>query len=111
MSALHYRDVATVRHSRRVAVISVGIARVLGWEGRDLKLLEVASLVHDIGKIGVPDNILFKPGKLNQEEQELMELHYNIGVDVLQASRCHRDCQPVASPPGCRCRCGTSIAR
>jgi diguanylate cyclase (GGDEF)-like protein/putative nucleotidyltransferase with HDIG domain len=97
MSALHYRDVATVRHSRRVAMISTGIARVLGWEGRDLKLLEVASLVHDIGKIGVPDNILFKPGKLNQEEQELMELHYNIGVDVLQATQVDRDVIEIVS--------------
>jgi diguanylate cyclase (GGDEF)-like protein/putative nucleotidyltransferase with HDIG domain len=111
MSALHYHDVATVRHSRRVAVISVGIARVLGWEGRDLKLLEVASLVHDIGKIGVPDNILFKPGKLNQEEQELMELHYNIGVDVLQATQVDRDVIEIVSQSHRHLDAGVDVAR
>ena len=87
LSALHFRDVATVRHSRRTANLAVGMATYLGWEGRQLKLLEVAALLHDIGKIGVPDNILFKPGELGPDEAALMALHYNIGVDVLQACR------------------------
>src|SRR5262249_49495975 len=52
-----------------------------------LKLLEVASLLHDVGKIGVPDSILFKPGKLNPDEAELMSLHHHVAVDVLQACR------------------------
>jgi diguanylate cyclase (GGDEF)-like protein/PAS domain S-box-containing protein/putative nucleotidyltransferase with HDIG domain len=87
LSALHFRDVTTVRHSRRVALLALGIARHLGWEGRHLKVLEVAALMHDIGKIGVPDNVLFKPGALSPDEAELMSLHHNIGVDVLQACR------------------------
>ena len=87
LGALHFRDVATVRHSRRVAMLAVGMAQYLGWEGRHLKVLEVAALLHDIGKIGVPDNILFKPGALSPDEAELMSLHHNIGVDVLQACR------------------------
>ena len=87
LSALHFRDVATVRHARHAAILSVGIAEYLGWEGRDLKLLEIAALLHDIGKIGVPDNVLFKPGQLSPDEAELMALHHNIGVDVLQACR------------------------
>lgn len=87
LGALHQRDVATVRHSRRVALLAVGLAHHLGWEGRHLRVLEVAALLHDIGKIGVPDNVLYKPGKLSPEEIELMALHYNIGIDVLQACR------------------------
>ena len=91
LSALHFRDVTTVRHARRVALMAVGIAQQLGWEGRHLKLLEIAALLHDIGKIGVPDNILFKPGRLGPDEADLMSLHHNIGVDVLQACRVDKE--------------------
>ncbi|MFN0199000.1 MAG: HD domain-containing phosphohydrolase, partial [Planctomycetaceae bacterium] len=87
LTTLHYRDVATVRHSRRVALMCVAMAKFLGWEARSLKILEVAALLHDIGKIGVPDNILYKPGKLNPDEAHLMTLHYNITQTVLQACR------------------------
>ncbi len=87
LSALHFRDVSTVRHSRRTAQLTVGMAQYLSWEGRELKVLEVAALLHDIGKIGIPDNILFKPGQLSREEAALMALHHNIGIDVLQACR------------------------
>jgi diguanylate cyclase (GGDEF)-like protein/putative nucleotidyltransferase with HDIG domain/PAS domain S-box-containing protein len=91
MSALHFRDAATVRHSRRVASLSTGIAKHLGWESQQITLLEVAALLHDVGKIGVPDNILFKPGRLSPDEAELMDLHHNIGVDVLQACRVNKE--------------------
>jgi diguanylate cyclase (GGDEF)-like protein/putative nucleotidyltransferase with HDIG domain/PAS domain S-box-containing protein len=91
MSALHFRDAATVRHSRRVAMLSTGIAKHLGWESQQITLLEVAALLHDVGKIGVPDNILFKPGRLSPDEAELMDLHHNIGVDVLQACRVNKE--------------------
>ena len=84
LSALHFRDVSTVRHSRRVATLAVGVGQFLGWDGQQLKALEIAGLMHDIGKIGVPDNILFKPGKLNPDEADLMALHHKIAIDVLQ---------------------------
>ena len=87
LGGLHHRDVATVRHSRRVALVAVGLAHHLGWDGRQLRILEVASLLHDIGKIGIPDNVLYKPGKLSPDEIELMALHYGVGSDVLQACR------------------------
>ena len=89
LSALHFRDVATVRHVRRVALLAVGVGRYLSWDSPQLRILEVAALLHDIGKIGVPDSILFKPGKLGPNEAELMALHHHIGVDVLQAARVH----------------------
>ena len=87
LGALHYRDVATLRHSRRVALLAAGLAHHLGWEGRHLRVLEVAALLHDVGKIGAPDNVLYKPGKLSVEEVELMDLHHAIGLNVLQACR------------------------
>ena len=67
--------------------LAVGLAHHLGWDGRQLRILEVASLLHDIGKIGIPDNVLYKPGKLSPDEVELMALHYSVGSDVLQACR------------------------
>lgn len=91
LGALHYRDIGTLRHSRRVALLAVGLASHLGWEGRHLRVLEVAALLHDIGKIGVPDNVLYKPGKLSVEEIELMGLHHGIGLNVLQACRVDRE--------------------
>lgn len=85
ISALQFRDPSTVQHGRRVAHLALGLAQQLGWEGRHLQVLEVSALLHDIGKIGVPDNILFKPAKLSPDELELMALHHNVGLDVLQA--------------------------
>ncbi len=91
LTALHHRDENTILHSRRVAVLCVGMAKYLGWTDAQLKMLEVAALLHDIGKIGVPDHILFKPGKLSGDEAELMALHHNIAIDVLQACRVHQE--------------------
>jgi diguanylate cyclase (GGDEF)-like protein/putative nucleotidyltransferase with HDIG domain/PAS domain S-box-containing protein len=87
LSALHFRDSSTLHHVRRTANVATALARFLGWDGRHLKVLEVAALLHDMGKIGVPDNVLFKPAVLSPDESELMSLHYNIGLDVLQACR------------------------
>lgn len=87
LTTLRFRDSVTVQHSRRVSKLAVGIARHLRWEDANLRRLEVAALLHDIGKIGVPDDVLFKPGKLNQDESDLMALHHRVSVDVLQAAR------------------------
>src|SRR5690606_27545834 len=97
ISALQYRDPKTVQHCRRVGMIAAGIGRHLGWDGRELKELEVAALLHDIGKIGVPDNILLKPAKLSPDEAELMALHHNIGTDVLQACQVDRNVLEIVS--------------
>lgn len=86
LSGLHVRDLATVQHSRRVAQLATGLSQFLGWEKRHLKLIEIAGLLHDVGKIGVPDTILNKPGVLGPDESALMSLHHNICVDILQAA-------------------------
>ncbi len=87
LAALRLRDANTIQHVRRTALIATGLARFLGWDGRPLRKLEIAALLHDIGKIGVPDHVLFKPGPLNPAEQELFALQHHVGIDVLQACR------------------------
>lgn len=91
ISALVYRDETTVLHCRRVALLSVGMAKYLGWDEASIGKLEVAALLHDIGKLGIPDHILHKPGRLNPDEQEFVLLHHYIGVDLLQACRIDRE--------------------
>lgn len=97
LTALQARDESTLCHSRRVAFLAKGIATNLGWEGIHLKRLEIAALLHDIGKIGVPDHILFKPGKLTSDEIELMSAYHNIGLDVLQACRTDHEVLTILS--------------
>ena len=91
LAALRLRDAATIQHVRRSAQFATGLARFIGWEGAALRRLEIASLLHDIGKIGVPDHVLFKPGPLNPAEEELFALQHHVGIDVLQACRVHQE--------------------
>ena len=91
LSAIHYRDAGTILHSRRVALLAVGIGRRLGWDEELLRRLEIAAVLHDIGKIGVPDHILRKPARLSPDEHELVITHQLIGVDLLQACRIDRE--------------------
>jgi HD-GYP domain-containing protein (c-di-GMP phosphodiesterase class II) len=77
--ALDLRDNETEGHARRVTRYSVMIARALGVGGRELLEIERGALLHDIGKIGVPDSILLKPAKLTDEEWEIMRRHPELG--------------------------------
>jgi diguanylate cyclase (GGDEF)-like protein/PAS domain S-box-containing protein/putative nucleotidyltransferase with HDIG domain len=85
MCALAYRDPDTACHSARVADLAVATARGLMSAG-EAYLLEIGALLHDIGKIGVPDSILLKPGPLTADEWEIMQLHGRIGVEIVNAS-------------------------
>jgi diguanylate cyclase (GGDEF)-like protein/PAS domain S-box-containing protein len=91
VSALVYRDEATMLHARRVSLLAVGMAKHLGWDESSTSKLEVAALLHDLGKLGIPDHILHKPGRLNPEEQEFVLRFHYIGVDLLQACRIDRE--------------------
>jgi len=84
-SALAYRDTLTAEHSRRVADLCVLTARGIMSE-RECYVLEVAALLHDIGKLGVPDAILLKPGSLTEEEWKIMATHDRIGVEIIMAA-------------------------
>jgi len=73
----------TLQHSRRVAAFAVLMGRNLGLDRRFLRRLEIGSLLHDIGKAGIPHNVLMKPGKLNAEEWAIMMMHPRLGLDLL----------------------------
>jgi diguanylate cyclase (GGDEF)-like protein len=85
ISALAYRDLPTAEHSRRVADLCVLVAEGL-ISPSQCYLLEIAALLHDIGKIGVPDSILLKAGRLNAEEAEVMRTYQRIGIELVRAS-------------------------
>jgi diguanylate cyclase (GGDEF)-like protein/putative nucleotidyltransferase with HDIG domain len=85
LSALGYRDPDTAQHSQRVADLCLSVAEGL-MSFSDCYVLENAALLHDIGKIGVPDSILLKPGRLTEEEWKVMRAHDRIGVEIIGAS-------------------------
>ncbi len=87
LSVLQYRDENTFLHSRRVALIAVKLAQQLCWNPTAVRELELAAMLHDIGKIGIPDHILFKPGRLTVEEASLMDLRTSIAEDILEVCR------------------------
>lgn len=82
-AAIDARDAYTHGHSVRVALYSSAVAAAAGLELGDLEALERGCLVHDIGKIGVPDQLLLKPGRLSREEQEEMRRHPLVGHRML----------------------------
>jgi putative nucleotidyltransferase with HDIG domain len=94
INALGLRDEATAGHSHRVANVSVAIGQQMGLGEADLLTLRVGSLLHDIGKIGVPDDILLKPGPLNGIEWQVMRQHPSIGAGLLKNYPCF---EPVIS--------------
>lgn len=83
ISALDYRDTETQWHSRRVALYSRRIAEEAGIQGAELDIIEQGALLHDIGKIGVRDSILLKPGPLTPDEWVEMRRHPEFGYRML----------------------------
>ena len=83
-NAVEARDKRTGRHSLRVAVYSMLIAAELGFDAEELENIRQIGLLHDIGKIGVPDSILNKPAKLTAEEYSIMKTHVDIGGEILK---------------------------
>lgn len=81
--ALDYRDKETEGHSRRVTDMTVRIAQQMGVGNADIVNVRRGALLHDIGKLGVPDGILFKPGKLSGEEWQIMKKHPEIAFELL----------------------------
>ncbi len=80
---LDARDPHTSRHSTRVTELSMRIGKALGLPTEDLDVLKVSASLHDIGKVGVPDRILLKKGKLTPAEMEIIKRHPDIGFDIL----------------------------
>ena len=84
VNAIDAKDAYTFGHSDRVASVSKRIAREMGFSDAECEQVYMAGLLHDIGKIGVPDNVLGKPGKLTEDEFHLMRKHPTIGFDILK---------------------------
>jgi len=86
VTAADTRDPETGNHIRRIGAFARLVAEKLGWPEDRLKTLELAAPLHDVGKIGTPDSILLKPGKLTADEFEIMKTHAEIGYRVLSRS-------------------------
>ncbi len=81
--AAEYRDNETGQHVLRMSHVSAELAAALGWDTHQCELLLNASPMHDIGKIGIPDAILLKPGSFEPHEWAIMKEHASIGADIL----------------------------
>ncbi len=84
--AAEYRDNETGMHIARMSHYSVALGKASGLSDGQCELLHHASPLHDVGKIGIPDNILLKPGKLTNQEYEIMKTHTTIGAQLLSES-------------------------
>ncbi len=82
-NVLEARDQYTIDHSNRISTLAVETARMLNYTDEELERVRLAAILHDIGKIGVPDSILNKPASLTAEEREIMKRHPDIGADII----------------------------
>jgi len=85
LSAVDAKDHYTAGHSNRVARVSVCLARQMGLSPAERDTLYLAGLLHDIGKIGIDDQVLNKPGRLTTEEFDQIKQHPQLGCDILQS--------------------------
>jgi putative nucleotidyltransferase with HDIG domain len=83
IKVINFRDNYTGWHCRKVANLMADFARYLGLSEKETQVAYLSGIVHDIGKIGIPDNILNKPAKLDKHEFDLVKLHPNVGADIL----------------------------
>ncbi len=84
VSALEAKDQYTSGHSSRVAELSLALAKDLGLSAKECERINKSAILHDIGKIGIDDSVLRKPGKLTEQEFELIKRHPVIGHDILK---------------------------
>lgn len=89
------KDTYTKGHSDRVSEYSVLIGKKLGLSNEDIRRLEIGGLFHDIGKIGVPDSILQKEGKLSEDEYSEIKNHPTIGAHILSTASIFQDILPI----------------
>ncbi|NUP99459.1 MAG: HD domain-containing protein [Armatimonadetes bacterium] len=79
-----FRDADTSHHLRRISLMTRLLASRLGSSEAQAEIMELASPMHDIGKVGIPDTILLKPGALSPEERQIMQQHTVLGARLLQ---------------------------
>ncbi len=85
--AIEAKDHTTHEHLQRVRVYAIEVAKEMGIDGPELEALHAASLLHDIGKLAVPEHIISKPGRLSPEEFEKMKIHTLVGAEILERVR------------------------
>ena len=93
--ALDSRDRETQGHSIRVVLLSLALADAIGLPPKQKQVLAWGALLHDLGKIGIPDSILHKPGPLSPEERKIMQRHVEIGYRMVRRSRLFSPCAQV----------------
>lgn len=86
-AAAEVRDDETGQHTQRVGEMTGRLARAMGWSEPEAELIRRAAPLHDLGKIGVPDGVLMKPGKLTPEEFDIIKTHTTIGARILRGGR------------------------
>src|SRR5438445_5817715 len=85
--AIEAKDHTTHEHLQRVRIYAIEVAKQLGVKGPELEALHAAALLHDIGKLAVPEHIISKPGRLSPEEFEKMKIHTLVGAEILERVR------------------------
>jgi putative two-component system response regulator len=85
--AAEFRDDVTGQHDRRIGELAARVATRIGLPGEEVELIRLAAPLHDVGKIGIPDNILLKPGPLTPDEFTVMKTHTTIGAELLSGSQ------------------------
>ena len=93
--AVSKRDTDTDAHNYRVTIYSVKIAEKIKMSHEEIRKLIKGAFVHDVGKIGIPDQVLLKPGKLTEEEFEVMKKHVKHGVDIIRESEWLEDATDI----------------
>jgi HD-GYP domain-containing protein (c-di-GMP phosphodiesterase class II) len=96
-SAVAKRDADTDAHNYRVSLYAARLGEKVGLGVEDMRGLIKGSFIHDVGKIGIPDAILLKPGRLNEEEYRVMQTHVGLGVDIVRRASWLRDSVPVVA--------------
>lgn len=94
-NAMDVRDTYTHDHSQRIAVWAEETGRMLGCSGPELEIIHWAALLHDIGKIGVPDEILLKPASLTEQEYEIIKRHPVLGASIIAPVKKLKDVAPI----------------
>jgi putative nucleotidyltransferase with HDIG domain len=95
VNVLEQRDSYTAGHSRRVTEIALAIAARLELPEEDVKTLRLAGMIHDVGKIGIEDTILRKPGRLTDEEYAAIRTHPERGVQIIEPLDFLKDALPI----------------
>jgi putative nucleotidyltransferase with HDIG domain len=97
--AIEAKDSTTADHLHRVRVYALEIGKELNLDPQELSALEAASLLHDIGKLAVPEHIISKPGRLTPEEFEKMKIHPLVGAEILEEVKFPYPVVPIVRPP------------